>query len=260
MVPSDQTHRSMPVGPTPNVWITSAIPSSNVIQRASRNRSQQSKITRKKSAEGISRSSRPSAGMQEALKRPHVCHTCGKRYAQPGGVMRHYREKHGPNSCMYCGASWSRPYQYRDHLEKYHCDVDPDLVLGKPAGSRRRAKATGRGRPQNVSPHVVKHGRWSQVAPEGPPLMPPLPAVVEVPQVPLAFSSAEELVQLANDEVDHSSRLPQSLPGAFTTANSSFRPVTAHIPFPCPPVGAYYGDLVSADPVFELSRFIHPYH
>jgi DNA-directed RNA polymerase subunit RPC12/RpoP len=198
--------------------------------------------------------------MHEALKRPYVCHTCGQRYAQPGGVMRHYREKHNPNSCTYCGARWSRPYLYRDHLEKHHRDVDPDVVLGKPADSRRRAKVVGGERPQNVSPHVVEHDRQSRAAPRGPPLMPSLPAVVKVPQVPLGSSYAEELAQPVNDVVDHSSRLPRALPGGFTSANCSSRPVTAHNPFPCPPVGEYYGDPVSADPVFELSGFINPYH
>ena len=260
MVPSDQSHRSMPVGATPNVSITSVIPSSSFVQRPSRNRPHQSKTTRKMLAEGSSRSSRQPAGMHEALKRSYVCHTCGKIYAQPGSVMRHYRAKHNPNSCTYCGAMWSRPYQYRDHLERHHRDVDPDLVLGKPADSRRRAKVIGRGRPQNVSPHVVKHDRWSQAAPRGRTLMSPLPAVVKVPQVPLAFSYAEELAQSVNDVVDHSSILPRALPGGSTSANCSSRPVTAHNPFPCPPVGGYYGDPVSADPVFELSDFINSYH
>jgi DNA-directed RNA polymerase subunit RPC12/RpoP len=260
MVPSDPSHRSTPAGATPDVSITSAVPLSSFVQRASRNRSHQSKITRKERAEESSRSSGQPTGMHDALKRPYICHTCGKRYAQPGGVMRHYRAKHNPNSCTYCGARWSRPYQYRDHLEKHHRDVDPDLVLGKSAGSRRRAKVIGRERPQNVSPHVVRHDRQSQVAPRCLPLMPTLPSVVKAPQVPLAHSSAEELAQLVNDVVDHSSRLPRALPGGSTTANCSSRPVTAHIPFPCPPVGGYYGDPVSAEPVFEPSGFIHPYH
>ncbi|KAF8496827.1 hypothetical protein F5888DRAFT_368213 [Russula emetica] len=262
MVPSDQSHRSTPVGATPNVSITSAIPLSGVVQRASRDTSHQSKRMSEKRAEESSRSSRQPAGMHKALKRPYICHhdTCGKTYAQPGGVMRHYRAKHNPNSCTYCGARWSRPYQYRDHLEKHHRDIDPDLVLGKIAGSRRRAKVIGRGRPQNVSPHVVKHDRQSQDAPRCPPSMPPLPAVVKVPQVPLTFSFTEELAQPVNDVVDHSSRLPRALQGGFTTANYLSRPVTTHIPFLCPPVGGDYGDPVSADPVFEPFGFIHPYY
>lgn len=262
MVPSNQSCRSTPVGAIPNVSIASPIPSSSFAQRTSRNRSE---ITRKKRVEEPPRSSRQrqQGGMHEAqtqaLKRPYICFTCGKRYAQPGGVRRHQRAKHSPNSCTYCSATWSRPYQYRDHLEKHHRDVDPDLVLGKPAGSRRRAEVIETGRPQNVPPHVVKRDRQSSAAPRRPSLLPPLPAVAKVPQVPLAFSSAYELAQPVNDAADRSSRLPRVLPGGFTTANCSSRPVTAHIPFPSPPVGGYYGDPVSADPVSEPSGFIHPY-
>ena len=171
--------------------------------------------------------------------------------------MRHYRAKHDPNSCMYCGASWSRPYQYRDHLEKYHRDVDPDLVLGKPPGSRcRRATVTdtGRGQLQNPLPRVVGHDRQSQVAIRCPPPMLPLPAVVKAPEIHPVFSSAEELVQLVDDVVDRSSRFPGALPGGITTANYSPRAVAAHIPFPCPHLGEYY----SAD--LDPSGFFHLYH
>jgi len=247
----------------PNISITYPIRSSSAIQRVSRNRSHQCQTAIKKPAEESSWSSgqlTQPADMHEALERPYVCHTCGKRYAQPGSVMRHYRAQHNPNSCTYCGAEWSRPYQYRNHLETHHHDVDPDLELGKPASSRRRLKVIGRERPQISLPHVVKHDRYSsQVANRRPSLMPALPAVVKVPQVPLAFPYAEELAQPVDDVVDHFSRLPRALPGGFTTAYRSSRPVTAHIPFPCPPVGGYCGDPDSADPLFEPSVFIHPY-
>ena len=245
----------MHVHATPNVSMTPAIPSSIAVQRASQNNSHKRNKPRKKHAEESSWSSRQPPGMDEALERPYVCHTCGERYAQPGGVTRHYRTKHNPNFCAYCGAGWSRPYQYRNHLEMHHRDVDPDLVLGKPAGSRRRAKVTGRGLTQNVSPHVVQHDRQSQTATQPPPPMPSLPAALKVP---LAVSYAEELSQAVNDVADHSPRFPQALQGVFTTANCSSRPVTAHVPFPCPPFGGYYGDQVSADPVFEPSGFFHP--
>ena len=264
IVPSDQSHRSMPVGATPHVSIPSVISSSNVIVQS---RSFRCKRMRKKHAEEPSWSSRQPSGMNEALEHPYTCRTCGKRYAQPGGVMRHYREKHNhnPNSCAYCGAGWSRPYQYKNHLEMHHRDVDPDLVLGKPAGSRRRAKVTGGGRTQNVSPHVVQHDGQSQVAPQRLQPMRPLPAVVkipQIPQVPTVFSYAEELAQPPNNVVDHSPRFLRALPGGFTTANWQYssRPVTAHIPLPCPPVGEYHGDQVSADPVFEPPEFINLSH
>ena len=251
MVLSDQSHRYMPVdAPIPHLSITSAITSSNVVVQS---RSFQRKRTKTRRAEESLWSSGQPPGLN-VFERPYICHTCGKRYAQPGGVMRHYRAKHNPNSCMFCGASWSRPYQYRNHLEMHHCDVDPDLVLGKPAGSRRRAKVTGRGLTQKVSPLVVQHDRQSQAAPRRPPPMLPLPAVVKVP---LEFSYAGEHAQPMNDVVDHSQRL-RALPGGFTTANGqcSSRPITAHIPFPCPPVGIYHGDQISADSVFEPPKFI----
>ncbi len=43
---------------------------------------------------------------------------------------------------------WGRPYQNRYHREKRHPDVDTDLVLGKPAGSRRGAMVIGMELPQ----------------------------------------------------------------------------------------------------------------
>ncbi len=134
--PSDQSHRYI-VGTTPNLPLASAIPTPSVVQRASRNRSHSSNKTRKRTEGSSQSSSRQHNGVQ-ALKRPYACDICGESYKQPQGVMRHYRAKHEPNSCMYCDAKWSRPYQYRDHLKKHHHDVDPDLVLGKPPGSRRR--------------------------------------------------------------------------------------------------------------------------
>jgi hypothetical protein len=36
--------------------------------------------------------------------------------------------------CILCDFEWIHPYQHRTHLEKSHPFVDPDLVLGKPAG------------------------------------------------------------------------------------------------------------------------------
>jgi hypothetical protein len=67
------------------------------------------------------------------------CSVCGAKYRQRQGLIRHHREKHETSLCLYCDAKWGRPYQYRDHLEKHHPDVDPDMVLGKAAGARRRS-------------------------------------------------------------------------------------------------------------------------
>jgi hypothetical protein len=40
------------------------------------------------------------------------------------------------NLCMYCDVEWNHPYQYQDHLEKYHPDVDPDLILRRATFTR----------------------------------------------------------------------------------------------------------------------------
>ena len=88
-------------------------------------------------------------------ERPYRCNACGKLYAQRQGVNRHYREKHDVNSCLYCGANWLRPYQYRDHLEKQHPGIDPDLVLGKLAGSRRKTTVIGREQLPEIDPDLV---------------------------------------------------------------------------------------------------------
>ncbi|KAI0265259.1 hypothetical protein BGY98DRAFT_1191886 [Russula aff. rugulosa BPL654] len=87
------------------------------------------------------------------------CNDCGAKYVQQQGLNRHRREKHKPNLCMYCGAKWGRPYEFRDHLEKHHPDVDRDMALGKPAGSRRRSAIFVRRPSQQVSLPTIDHGR-----------------------------------------------------------------------------------------------------
>jgi len=77
-----------------------------------------------------SQSPRPPAGIGGALgEGPYPCNICGKRYAQPQGVGRHYREKHGsPNSCSYCNFEWSRHYIYKAHLKSKHPGVISDAA------------------------------------------------------------------------------------------------------------------------------------
>ena len=136
----------------------------------------QSQNTRKKSVAEPSQSDRRPADMSKAPKRLFSCDTCGERFAQQQGVNRHFREKHNPSLCSYCDVEWSRPYQYRDHLEKYHPDVDPDEILGKTAGSRRRSAIIARDPlQQQVLPATVEHhGRsHSEIRPYPPTLPPP---------------------------------------------------------------------------------------
>ena len=86
---------------------------------------------------------------------------CGAKYVQRQALNRHRREKHEPNLCLYCDFEWGRPYEYRVHLEKRHIGVDPDEVLGKDAGSRRRSAIWVQPRSQHVSLPTIEHGRWS---------------------------------------------------------------------------------------------------
>jgi hypothetical protein len=46
--------------------------------------------------------------------------------------------------CMYCDVEWNHTYEYKDHLMKHHPNVDPDAVLGEPPWSQRRDKIIAR--------------------------------------------------------------------------------------------------------------------
>ena len=225
------------------------IATSSLIKSGTRNKRNQTRRTRNKRIEASSWLPRQSTSMRELLDRPYLCNACGERFAQPQGVNRHYRAKHDPSSCIYCSAKWSRPYQYRDHIEKQHPDVDPDLVLGKAAGSRRKATVIRRDQPP-----AIKHDRHLR-----PPLIPPTPPAVMATHVPYTFSSTGNDAQPVNDVVGHASSLPPACPGGSTTLDRSSRAVTALIPTLSPPVGGYYGITVAFGPILESSGVIHPY-
>jgi hypothetical protein len=218
------------------------IATSGRVERGTRNKPNQSRKSRNKRVEAPSRSPGQSAGIREVPERPYLCKACGERYAQPQGLNRHYRAKHDPSSCIYCGAKWSRPYQYRGHIEKQHPDVDPDLVLGKAASSRRKATVSGR-----EQPPAIKHDQRIHPVSLRPPPTLPAPAAANATHVPSTFFSTGKDVQPVNDVVDHASRLPPA------------RAVTALIPTLPPPAGGYYGNPVVFDPFIESSRIIHPY-
>ncbi|KAI0268430.1 hypothetical protein BGY98DRAFT_346926 [Russula aff. rugulosa BPL654] len=93
------------------------------------------------------------------------CDDCDAKYVQRQGLNRHRQEKHEcddsePSLCIYCDAKCGRAYEYREHLEKHHPDVDPDIILGKAAGSRRRTAYYARHRSQQVLLPTIEHGRW----------------------------------------------------------------------------------------------------
>ena len=156
------------------------------------------KITRKKPVVVSSPQPRRLAGARkrrEALERPYSCnhHGCGKRYSQPQNVSRHQREEHNnPHLCIVSGCEfeWTRPDEFRAHLNDCHHDVDPDKVLGKPAGARRRSKIMGR----DIPPLTIESVRRSQAEPRQRSMMPALPAVANVTRVPLSTMSS-----VAND-------------------------------------------------------------
>jgi hypothetical protein len=216
------------------------IAASSIMERGTRNTpNNQSRRTRVKAS---SRSPRQSTRMRE-VERPYSCEVCGERFAQPQGVKRHYRAKHDPSSCIYCGAKWSRPYLYRDHIEKHHPGVDPDQVLGKAAGSRRKATVIA-----SEESFAIKHDRRAQaVSPRPTPTLPGL-AAAKATHVPSTFSSTGRDFQRMNDVLGHASRMPAG--GCTVTDSSSL----AFIPPLPPPVSGYYGS-----PVIESSGITDPY-
>ena len=158
-----------PVDTRPNVTVSSTLP----------------KISkRKRTAVSLQPVGQP-AGTREAPEHPFSCDTCGEKYAQRQGVLRHHRNAHNnPHSCLYCDFKWSRPDQYRTHLERYHPDVDRDHVLGKPAGSRRRSMIIGRDLPHRFSPPVIEPNQRFQAGPWQCPMAPSLPVTANVTHVP----------------------------------------------------------------------------
>jgi hypothetical protein len=69
----------------------------------------------------------------------YVCSPCRTSYAQQQGLTRHIRKAHNPSLCLLCEFKWGRRYEYRNHLRRKHPGVDPDMILGKAPGPRRRA-------------------------------------------------------------------------------------------------------------------------
>ena len=167
-VPSDQSHRSIPVDTRPNVSVSSTL----------------TKISkRKRTTVSLQPVGQPS-GTREAPEHLYSCDTCGEKYTQRQGVLRHRRKAHNnPHSCLYCDFKWNRPDQYRTHLERCHPDVDRDYILGKPAGSRRRSRIIGRDLPHHSSPPVIEPDRQFQAEPWQCPMAPSLPVAAKVTHV-----------------------------------------------------------------------------
>ena len=152
-------------------------------EREPQDRRHQSRKARR-TRRSVAASAKQPADMCENIKRPFRCDTCGKGFKQTQGRNRHYREKHDPDLCVLCDVEWGRPYQYRDHLETHHPGVDPDMIIGKTDGSRRRVASFARRAPQQkVLPSAIEHyGRGHSDIGSYPPILPP-PAVEKPPTV-----------------------------------------------------------------------------
>lgn len=196
------SHRYRPVDTTPNFTGSSTLPD----------------ILRNKPAVV---SSRPPARLvsgvrkrRKVLKGPYSCDICGKRYEQQQNVFRHQREKHNdPYSCIVpdCEDKWNRPDEFRAHLINFHPDIDPDKVIGKPAGAHRRSKIVGRDIP---SPPTIESVRWSYAEPQQRSMTPPLPAVANV--VTHTPSSTSTMSSVANNPQ------PQHPESAITTRKHEY--------------------------------------
>ena len=169
------------------------------------------------------------AGWREASERPYSCDICSKRYSQRQGVSRHRRKAHNnPHPCcvLHCEFKWTRPDLYRAHLKNRHSDVNPDKVLGKPAGSRRRSTIIGRDLPQGFP---RPPDRRSQAELRQHPMTSPLPPVAEVthvptlPMSPVGYNSQHECAEPAITTRKHEDGWGLDLFGA--TAPSAFLPI-----------------------------------
>ena len=148
-----------------------------------------------------------------------MCSICYASYAQRTGAWRHIRTVHNPKLCFLCNEfRWARPYEYRNHLLKKHPDVNPDVILGKAPGSRRRATILTEHIPQQqqqqpISPPTIGQDQhnWAESQPN--PSAPPFSTgardtSVSSPAVPFMDCNsqpvyAEQTVTMGEHEYTH---------------------------------------------------------
>jgi hypothetical protein len=143
-----------------------------------------------------------------------LCSICLTSYIQPQGLGRHIRTVHNPNLCFRCEFRWGRPYEYLNHLRKKHPDVDPDVILGKAPGSRRRASILTEYFPQQppLSPPAVEQDQqnWAESQPN--PSAPPSPAPAGVTSVsPPAVSYVTYPLAMLQSIEEHAEPMNNSL-------------------------------------------------
>ena len=109
-----------------------------------------------------SQSAPPASIRPEDSTSGHLCEVCREGYSTMKKLRRHFNREHkdlSPCRVSGCTFRWKRPYLYRDHLESCHSDdpdIDPDEILGKSAGSRRKTRIIGRDIALPVSPPAVE--------------------------------------------------------------------------------------------------------
>jgi hypothetical protein len=146
--------------------------------------------SRKKGELGSLHWSRPPADsdLHEARIPRFFCDDCDAKYVQLQGLNRHRQEKHERDEhslCICCDAKCGRPYEYRAHIEKHHPEVDPNIILGKAAGSRRRTAYLARPRSQQVLLPTIEQGRRNDfgIRPYPPPAVKPSTATLPPPDM-----------------------------------------------------------------------------
>ncbi|KAH9968466.1 hypothetical protein BJV74DRAFT_990666 [Russula compacta] len=129
-------------------------------RKGPRARLKKSQETGKGPTAGSSRMSRRAdLGGSPNLKGPFSCNVqgCSKKYKQSQGLGLHYREKHTPNLCAYCGnLEWARPYRYRKHLEKWHPGLNFEVALDRATGP--------------FTPSTPEHDQWGHAGSQPYPL------------------------------------------------------------------------------------------
>jgi len=131
------------------------------------------------------RSGRQPTTIHGAPRCRYLCSICGKGYAQRQGVTRHQREVHKTNLCRHCPTfEWGRPYLLREHLERCHPDIDPDVELEEVKRNSHRATTSTTHLPREcVLPPTLAHSGRGDVVSQLRPSTLSLPPVTNFPPV-----------------------------------------------------------------------------
>jgi len=190
-VPSDLGHQYTLTDTTSNSAALSALPGvpsmSTVVRCQAQRTRKPGQFEKAGSGSTIapSQSCRRPNGIRGGLKGTYSCNICGKKYSQPQGVRRHQREMHEARLCIYCrDFEWGRPYRLREHLQKWHPDVDPGAALEEATGTRHKETMTMTHLPQErVSSLTLEYDQRSGAGSQIYPLAMSLPAMMQLPPI-----------------------------------------------------------------------------